>query len=207
MKKTSIAAAAIITLSAFFLCRCNEDNTANNKTQSDSAVTKSNYGGFETEALYGKHLVTIAGCNDCHTPKKMTAMGPVPDTSLLLSGHPAAMPLFAVNRKEMEGKGLAVTNDMTAWVGPWGVSYSANLTPDSTGTGTWNKAQFIRAIREGKWKGLEGSRQLLPPMPWQELGEMSNEELSAIFAYLKSIKPVHNVVPEPMPPISANQHH
>jgi len=153
----------------------------------------------------GKYLTLVGGCNDCHTPKKMTAMGPVPDTSLLLSGHPAAMPLFAVNRKEMEGKGLAVTNDMTAWVGPWGVSYSANLTPDSTGIGTWNKAQFIRAIREGKWKGLEDSRQLLPPMPWQELGAMSNEELSAIFAYLKSIKPVHNVVPEPMPPIS--QHH
>lgn len=128
-------------------------------------------------------------------------MGPVPDTSLLLSGHPASVPAPDVNRKEMEGKGLAVTNDLTAWVGPWGISYAANLTPDETGIGNWSEQQFIKAIREGKLKGMDGTRPLLPPMPWQEFGQMKDEELKAIFAYLKTIKPVNNVVPPAAPPV------
>jgi len=186
--------------------RCNGNNASKSRLSNDSTVAQNNYGGFESEVAYGKHLVITSGCNDCHTPKKMTQMGPVLDTSLLLSGHPAAMPMFDINRKEIESKGLAVTNDMTAWVGPWGISYSANLTPDSTGIGNWNEAQFFRAIREGKWMGLEGSRQLLPPMPWQEISKMTDNELKAIFAYLKSIPPVHNVVPPPAPPVSAPKH-
>jgi hypothetical protein len=96
----------------------------------------------------------------------MTDHGPVLDSSLLLSGHPAQLPAPDVNRKEMESKGLAVTGDLTAWVGPWGVSFAANLTPDATGTGNWKEEQFMYAIREGKYKGLAGSRSLLPPMPW-----------------------------------------
>lgn len=75
---------------------------------------------------------------------------------------------------------------MTAWTGPWGISYSANLTPDETGTGNWTEEQFIRAIREGKSKGLQNGRSLLPPMPWQTLRIMKDEELKAIFAYLKN---------------------
>jgi hypothetical protein len=103
----------------------------------------------------------------------------------------------------MEGKGLAVTNDLTAWVGPWGISYAANLTPDETGIGNWSEQQFIKAIREGKLKGMDGTRPLLPPMPWQEFGQMKDEELKAIFAYLKTIKPVNNVVPPAAPPVMA----
>jgi hypothetical protein len=206
MKKMNMlpAVMVVLTTSLFFLCRCTNNQSSAKKIAGDSSAIA--YGGFENQIQYGKHLVTIAGCNDCHTPKKMTPMGPAPDTSLLLSGHPASMPLFAVDRKELESKGLAATNDMTAWVGPWGVSYSANLTPDSSGIGTWTEEQFMRAIREGKFKGLEESRPLLPPMPWQELRSMTDPELQAIFAYLKSIKPVHNVVPAPQPP-AAPPHH
>ena len=204
MRVRPLILSLIVLLPAIVLCRCNESGTSANNTSSDSTVIKN--GGFADQIAYGHHLVEVIGCNDCHTPKKMTSTGPVPDTSLMLSGHPAIMPAPNVNRNEMESKGLAVTNDMTAWVGPWGISYAANLTPDETGIGNWSEAQFIRCIREGKSKGLENGRPLLPPMPWQDFALMKDEELKAIFAYLKSIKPINNVVPPPAPPVTAPKH-
>lgn len=157
-------------------------------------------GGFESQVKWGEHLVAIAGCTDCHTPKKMTDHGPVPDDALFLSGHPVANPSIDVNRKEMQQKGLVVTQDLTEWVGPWGVSYSANLTPDETGTGNWKEEQFIRALKEGKYKGLEGGRTLLPPMPWEQFKNFSDDEVKAIFAFIKTIKPISNLVPAVLPP-------
>jgi hypothetical protein len=164
-----------------------------------------NFGGYATKEQWGEHLVTIAACNDCHTPKIMTPQGPDFDISRLLSGHPANSPDLSVNREEMESKGLAVTQDLTAWVGPWGVSYAANLTSDSTGIGGWKESQFIYAIREGKLKGLPQSRPILPPMPWNVYRYMTDDELKAIFAYLKSTKPIKNVVPQPKPPVAAQK--
>ena len=135
----------------------------------------------------------------------MTPNGPELDNSLRLSGHPAQMPPPDVNRKEMESKGLSVTQTLTSWVGPWGISYAANLTPDSTGIGAWKESNFMVALRKGKFKGIETSRDLLPPMPWQMYRNMTNNELKAIFAYLKSIKPVKNVVPQAEPPVLASR--
>lgn len=151
----------------------------------------------------GEHLVLTSACHDCHTPKKMTDKGPVMDYDRAFSGHPANEPAPDVNRKEMEQKGLIVTSTLTAWVGPWGISYAANLTSDATGIGKWTEKQFFTAIREGKYKGLENSRMLLPPMPWDMYKNMTDEELRAIFAYLKSTKPIKNVVPAPTPPVTA----
>ena len=204
MKTRIIIAFFIMVLIPLLWMSCNQNKSPENKNTSVNLNQKN--GDFKNQVEYGRHLVTIIGCNDCHTPKKMTAMGPVPDTSLLLSGHPAKIPFPDVNRKEIEAKGLAVTGDLTAWAGPWGISYADNLTPDATGIGSWSKEQFFRAIREGKWKGLKNSRELLPPIPWQEFRNMTDDELSAIFAYLKSIKPVQNIVPPPTPPVSAPHH-
>jgi hypothetical protein len=88
-------------------------------------------------------------------------------------------------------------SDFTSTVGPWGISFAANISSDATGIGNWKEEQFIRAIREGKAKGLAGNRDLLPPMPWPVYRNFSDEDLRAVFAYLKSTKPVHNVVPAP----------
>lgn len=115
------------------------------------------------------------------------------------------MPRIQINRKEIESKGLALTMDLTEWVGPWGVSFTANLTPDATGIGNWTEEQFMLALRQGKFKGLPGARQLLPPMPWEMYRHMSDDEIKAIFAYLKSIKPISNNVPAPVPPLSAGK--
>jgi hypothetical protein len=86
------------------------------QNESIKAELKPESGGYISQEKWGEHLVTIAGCNDCHTPKKMTPHGPDLDSALLLSGHPAQMPPPEVNRKEMEMKGLAVTNTLTSWV-------------------------------------------------------------------------------------------
>jgi len=158
------------------------------------------YGGYATQAEWGNHLVLISGCNDCHTPKKMTDKGPIDDTSLMLSGHAAQAPVPDLMPGQV-AKGMAATYDLTAWHGPWGKSYAANLTPDSTGIGAWSEQQFFTCIRQGLFKGLEGSRPIMPPMPIASFKSMTDNELKAIFAYLKTIKPIHNVVPDYQPPV------
>ena len=152
----------------------------------------------EELAKRGEYLVTIMGCNDCHSPKIMGPQGPQLDPDRLLSGYPAGQPLppMPVNN---DGWAL-MSMDLTAAVGPWGTSFAANLTSDATGIGNWTEEQFERALRHGLYKGLEGSRPLLPPMPWQNLVNMKPEDMKAVFAYLKSTKPVENVVPAPIPP-------
>ncbi len=189
------------------LVQCSDQKVDNGTSEEDSGITvpAENYGGYSSQVEWGNHLVTIAGCNDCHTPKKMTEKGPVIDSSLLLSGHPVNMPKIEVNKAEMEAKHLVVTMDLTEWVGPWGTSYAANLTPHETGLGNWSEEQFFKALREGKFKGLDGSRTLLPPMPWEMFKHFSDDEIKAIFAYLKSVKPVDNIVPAALPPVSAPQ--
>jgi len=148
----------------------------------------------------GEYLVTIMGCNDCHSPKEMGPQGPVLIADLILSGYPAARPFEKVE-PELIKKGWILFNaDLTAAAGPWGVSFAANLTSDQTGIGNWTEENFKRALKEGKYKGLEVSRMLLPPMPWSNFAVISDEDISAIFQYLRSTKPVSNVVPQPISP-------
>jgi len=154
---------------------------------------------IESQTERGEYLVNVGGCNDCHTPHIMTETGPAPDQSRLLSGHPADVKLpkfdFEIVRK---GEWAMFSGDMTAMVGPWGVSYSANLTPDNqTGTGLWTPEIFKEALRTGKHMGK--GRPILPPMPWFNLALMTDADLDAIFAYLRSLKPINNQVPAPIP--------
>lgn len=209
MKQSIIYIPAIVLISIFSI-QCHQSQSEPNKTAGDTmSVAKNHYGGFSSQVEWGKHLVAMGGCGDCHTPKKMTAQGPVPDSTMFLAGHPSQIPPPQIDRREIESKGLIATNDLSVWMGPWGISYAANITPDITGIGNWSEAQFIRAIREGKWMGLEGSRQLLPPMSFVAENinaAASDDELKAIFAYLKSIRPVHNLAPAPVSPILAVAH-
>jgi len=192
-----------VPLIVVFLVHCNEKKIEDASTDLVPVLEAPSYNGFESQIKLGEHLVLVGGCNDCHTPKKMGTHGPVLDSALWLSGHPAQMPGIDVDRKAMESKGLVVTWDLTEWVGPWGVSYAANLTPHETGIGTWKEEQLFKVLREGKYKGLDGSRNILPPMPWEMYQFYTDDEIKAIFAYLKSLKPVNNIVPPPLPPVSA----
>lgn len=147
----------------------------------------------------GEMLVTATGCHDCHSPKKMTDKGPIIDPDRLLSGHPANEVLGAYDVETAKSY-LLFTPGLTAAIGPWGTSFAANLTPDDTGIGGWTEAQFLTAIKHGKYKGMENNRPLLPPMPWQSISNLPDADLKAMFAYLQSIKPVSNLVPPPIPP-------
>lgn len=193
----SFGSAALLVVNLFG-CQSNETKKMNT-TQAESNTQVE----LDAKVALGKHLVVIAGCHDCHTPKKMGPMGPELDMDLALSGHPSQQPIPDIDRKDLESKGIAATQTLTAWVGPWGVSFSSNLTSDPTGIGSWTEEQFFTALREGKSKGIATNRQILPPMPYEMIGKMTDEEISAVFAYLKSTKPVDNVVPQPLPPLTA----
>lgn len=149
----------------------------------------------------GGYLVRAMTCSDCHTPWKMGPKGPAPDFSRGLSGHPENMPLPptpAPNGPWLWGG--AATN--TAFWGPWGVSFAANLTPDpETGIGNWRLEDFIKTLRSGQHLGV--GRPLLPPMPWPGIKQLSDHDLTAIFTYLKAQPPVRNAVPQAQPPATA----
>ena len=202
MKKTLLPFLTLLSASVIVFNSCNQSKADGKMTE---GVKPDDYGGYKTEVAYGEHLVTICGCHDCHSPKVMGPHGMMLDSSRLLSGHPAELPCPDVDRKVSETKGIISTNDLTAWVGPWGVSYTANLTPDPTGIGNWDEENFMVAIKLGKSKGIRSSRTLLPPMPWELFKNMSDKELRAIFAYLKSIRPIKNIVPAPDAPVMAMQ--
>ena len=149
----------------------------------------------------GEYLVTVMGCGDCHAPKKMTPQGPAPDMDRYLSGYNSTEPLGSYDKNLAKtGQWVVFNGQNTAFIGPWGVSFAANLTPDATGIGNWSFGQFDKAMRQGKFKGLDNSRPLLPPMPWPNYTNMTDTDMKAVFAYLKSLKPVNNVVPSNIPP-------
>jgi hypothetical protein len=150
----------------------------------------------------GQYLVTAMACNDCHTPFKMGPKGPEPDMTRMLSGQPADQKVSPPPRLNAEWM-WAGTGGMTAFAGPWGVSFAANLTPDKeTGLGNWTEAMFVSAIRSGKHAGVENGRPILPPMPWNWFATLNDGDLKAMFAYLKTVKPIKNAVPSPIPPTS-----
>lgn len=150
----------------------------------------------------GQYLVTVATCNDCHTPWTMGPNGPELDMSRMLSGHPESVVVPPPASLPQEPWSVAVYDTNTAWYGPWGVSFTANLTPDrETGLGKWTLRTFIDTIRSGRHLGR--GREILPPMPWPMYRQFTDADLDAIFTYLQSIPPVRNRVPEPLPPAAS----
>ncbi|NEN23897.1 diheme cytochrome c-553 [Cryomorpha ignava] len=153
----------------------------------------------------GEYLTKVIGCDHCHSPKKMTAQGPVIDIDKYMMGYPADRPLPEYDAANVApGKWVLMNGDLTAAVGPWGITYASNLTPDPTGIGNWTFENFKLALTQGKYKGIESGRTIMPPMPWQSLGKMDETDMKAIFAYLKSLKPIENQVPAYTPPMAMN---
>ena len=187
--------ATLLTAVALGFIQCSDEKSA---STDDVKPLAAQFGGFDSQVKWGERLVFIGGCNDCHTPKKMGAHGPENDMSLMLSGHPAQAPAADFDAKEAAKKGLILTSTFTAWTGPWGVTYAPNLTSDSTGIGGWKEEQFVKALKEKKWMGLDNTRPLMPPMSMMPATEMADDELKAIFAYLKTTPPIKNVIPEAM---------
>ena len=180
---TAIAGAVSIALVA---CQSAVKGEATTEITQDSLIKR------------GSYLVNAIGCDDCHSPKVFGPKGPEVVAELRFSGYPADRPLQKAELGAVS-KGWALMNhDLTSAVGPWGMSFAANITSDETGIGSWSEEQFIKAIREGKSKGQDNARPLLPPMPWFTYRYFSDTDLKAIFAFLKTTKPVKNVVPGPI---------
>jgi mono/diheme cytochrome c family protein len=138
-------------------------------------------------AARGEQLAFLGGCHDCHTPKLPDGRL---DLSRVLSGHPADAPL------PPEVEDAASTNlHLTAWRGPWGLTLARNLTPDrETGIGNWSLEDFVKAMRTGV---SPDGRNLYPPMPIPNYQNLPDEDLRAIYSYLRTLKPTRNPVGAP----------
>lgn len=175
-----------VTAGAFIACTNSSAGSKENKPMSREELVKR-----------GEYLVNSIGCDDCHSPKKMGPQGPEVIEELRFSGYPSERQLQKVDTNSVKNGWSLFGSDFTSAVGPWGMSFAANISSDETGIGNWKEEQFIKAIREGKSKGLDGTRPLLPPMPWFVYKNLTDEDLRSIFAYLKTTKPVENMVPAP----------
>ena len=120
----------------------------------------------------GKYLVSIAGCNDCHTPGYFLGK---PDMARFLGGSEVGF----------EIPGL-------------GVFHGPNLTPDKeTGIGNWTDEQVLTALQKG---ARPDGRMLAPIMPWHAFANLTPDDAKGIVAYLRTLQPVKNKVPGPFGP-------
>lgn len=177
----------LITTLVMFSLACNHKKTSEPKVIDETDVK-------QEMVDQGKYMVDVLGCADCHTPKKMGAHGPENDMARYLMGFDASESLPPVPENVPIGPWVLFKGDLTAAVGPWGTSYAGNLTPHETGIGSWTLEQFGKALREAKYKGLDNTRPIMPPMP-RHYAYLTDEDIKAIFTYLKSIEPIENVVP------------
>ena len=182
---TALAAAAILL-------------TAVLSTASLGAATGGGAPDKAAQIARGEYLVEIMGCHDCHTPMKLGPNGPEQDRSRALSGHPENSPV-PPNAELPQGYLAMIGATFTSFKGPWGTSYTRNLTPDKeTGLGDWTVDEFIATMKTGRERGK--GRPVLPPMPVQNLRALSDTDIRALFAYLQSLPPVKNRTPQPVEP-------
>ncbi len=141
----------------------------------------------------GKYLVdAVAACGHCHTPRA----GADYDMTKYLAGHPEndSFPKYDFSMMQ-QGIFLLVSPQLSAFSGPFGTSFATNLTPDKeTGLGEWTEKMFIDAMRTGHHQGNKDNRKIFPPMPSKHYAQMTDTDLKAIWAYLKTIKTVKNDV-------------
>lgn len=197
---------SVVLLAALGAACTREERTPRGETAAAAqpvAVTTTNAAAPRLDAKAsverGRYIVSTAGCHDCHTPLKMGARGPEPDMSRALSGHPASLAMPPPPELAPGPWVTTVSATNTAWAGPWGVSFTANLTPDKeTGLGTWTKQTFVDAIRNGRHVGV--GRPILPPMPAAVYANLTDEDLGAVYDYLQTVPAISNKVPEPIAP-------
>ena len=173
----------------------------------EATVAEADQTAHEDLVARGEYLVMVGGCNDCHTPMIMGPNGPEFDTTRTLSGHPEDRYVGPEMTIPAEAGIWMWAPHNTSFVTPAGVAYAFNLTPDeNTGIGIWTEEIFIQTLRTGKHWGV--ARDILPPMPWFNYGKMPEEDLKAIWAYLRTLPPISNRVPDavPMapPPVTAS---
>ena len=129
----------------------------------------------DSDLARGQYLVNLLGCGRCHTEGYLTGSEA---TGAFLAGSQLGIAYTAYSEDERNP----------------GIVFPSNLTgDDATGLGKWSEEELIRAMTTGIVRGPGHERLIV--MPWPNYNKLTDEDLSAIFAYLKSLKPVHNVVP------------
>lgn len=182
-----IAALAFLCLLLVHAC----NNQATDSTAPTTATPSA-----EDKIKEGQRLVATLDCEICHSPKRMGTKGPEIIPELRFGGHQAGTQLPPYDENTVKAGWALFAPDFTSVIGPWGQSYAGNISSDSTGIGMWTEEQFKKVLREGKFKGLDNTRPILPPMPWEAYRNLTDEEISKVFAFLKSTNPVKNVVPQ-----------
>jgi hypothetical protein len=187
---TAIIAAAVILTAVLSTASLGASDTGGVEGQG-VAANKSQ------QVARGKYLVDIMGCHDCHTPMKLGPNGPEPDMARALSGHPENV---VVPPATLPAGYLAMIGaTFTSFAGPWGTSFTKNLTPDKeTGLGDWTVEEFIATMKTGRERGK--GRPVLPPMPVQNLKALSDSDIRSLFAYLQSLPAIVNRTPQPVEP-------
>ncbi len=132
----------------------------------------------------GKYLANIAGCVDCHTPL-VPQFDPKNPNDL--------QKLAFSNREVLDTSARLLGGGQPFDLGPGGVIFSRNLTPDKeSGLGDWTDDEIKTAIRTGQSRK---GNVLHPLMPYHVFNSMADGDVSAIVAYLRSVPPVKNSVP------------
>lgn len=186
---TALIAAAVLLTAVLSTASLNAA-TGGGPQKAQTAQTKAE------QIARGEYLVEVMGCHDCHTPMKLGPNGPEQDRSRALSGHPASAPM-APTPNLPPGYLALIGATFTSFTGPWGTSFTKNLTPDKeTGLGDWTVEEFIATMKTGRERGK--GRPVLPPMPVQNLRALSDTDIRALFAYLQSLPPVSNRTPQPI---------
>ncbi len=181
---------AIIFIAALSVNACN--NQATEKKESASSPKLSN----EELVKKGEHLVAVLDCEICHSPKKMGPNGPELIPEQRFGGHQNGTQLPPTDEKILKSGWVLFAPDFTSYIGPWGQTFARNISSDSTGIGMWKLEQFKKVLREGKFMGLDNTRPIMPPMPWDAYRHLDDDDIEAVFAFLKSTKPVNNRVPD-----------
>jgi mono/diheme cytochrome c family protein len=128
---------------------------------------------FSDPVQRGAYLATLAECAACHTPLD-AQFQPLPGMDFA-GGQPLK--------------------------GSWGDVASANITPDHlSGISYYDEAFYINTIRTGTVGGTRDARDLNHIMPWKSFRNMTDEDLKAIFAYMRTLKPVLHWVRNAEPP-------
>lgn len=196
MKKTIAVSTILAVVGLTALVACNQSATTVKETTAE--ISK------DSLIKRGEYLVSAIGCDDCHSPKNVGPNGFEIIPELRFSGFPSSNKTPSVDTSTVKSGWLLFASDLTSAVGPWGQSFAANISSDETGIGNWSEEQFRKAIREGKYKGMDGTRPLLPPMPWFVYKNFSDLDIKAIYTFLQSTNPVRNVVPAPRKPFELN---
>lgn len=196
MKKTIAFSTILAVVGLTALVACNQGATTVKETTAE--ISK------DSLIKRGEYLVSAIGCDDCHSPKNVGPNGFEIIPELRFSGFPGNKTIPPVDKANLANNWLLFASDLTSAVGPWGQSFAANISSDETGIGNWSEEQFRKAIREGKYKGMDGTRPLLPPMPWFVYKNFSDLDIKAIYTFLQSTNPVRNVVPAPRKPSELN---